>query len=332
MFCHIYPVEFLRAYNKTQLPQLLKFVDATAGPEAAYMVDHNARIEYMDRHKIDIEVLTLAFQNAIDTLTEKDLMKITKIANDSIANVASRHPERMVGIAMLPKLTEEYLDELDRSIKDLGMRGCVIFTNILGKPVDSPEFLHFFERMAKYDLPILLHPTNWAYYPWVREYRLGQIFGWPFDTSLAMARIVFGGIFQRFPNLKIVTHHLGGMIPFYGERVREFYDETMDQPEIYGAGLFPYSEMMQKAASHPLDDFKKFYGDTVVYGNMPSLKCGLDFFGSDHVVFATDYPFGTNKGERLTGEIIDSLMKLDVDEKERQNIFESNARRILKLA
>lgn len=329
MFCHIYPLKFLKEYNKTQLPQLLKFLDANASPEAAYMVDDDARIKYMDRHKIDIEVLTLAFQNAIETLKDNELLRITKIANDSIAEVVQKHSDRMMGIAMLPKLTDEYLDELDRSIKELGMRGCVIFTNVLGKPVDSPEFIQFFERMNSYDLPVLIHPTNWPYYPWVREYRLGQIFGWPFDTSLAMGRIVFGGIFQRFPNLKIITHHLGGMLPFYGERVRDFFDEAVLQPDVYGANLFPFVDQMNQQSRHPLDDFKKFYGDTVVYGNLPSLKCGLDFFGSQHVVFATDYPFGTMKGERLTNLITESIMKVDITEEERQDIFENNARRIL---
>ena len=131
-----------------------------------------------------------------------------------------------------------------------------------------------FDFAKKYDLPILIHPTNWMYYQWVKDYRLQQIFGWPFDTTLAMGRIVFGGVLMRYPNLKLVTHHLGGMLPFYAERARDFVNEAIMDPTMYGANHFPYAEEMKRQGKHPIDYFKQFYADTVVYGSGSALRCG----------------------------------------------------------
>jgi len=191
-----------------------------------------------------------------------------------------------------------------------------------GEPLDSPAFLPFYEKMAKYNLPIWIHPTHWEYYRWIHDYRLIQIFGWPFDTSLAMARLVFGGILQRYPDLKFIIHHLGGMIPYFSERITGFYE---DDPHVYGA-LFPYE--LQKP---PIKYFKMMYADTVVNGSISALKCGYSFYGPEHVVFATDHPFGPEKGERWTREILKSVRTLEIPPEDKQKIFEDNARRILKL-
>jgi len=320
LFCHIYPKNFLKAYVKTQLPQLLRFVEAEYGVGDAYFVDEDARIKYMDKYGIDIEVLTLALPHIWQTIS--DPIKLVKLANDSMAEVAEKHSQRLLGTATLPVLTGEALDELDRAISELDLKGVQIFTNINGKPLDSPEFMPFYEKMSKFDLPIWIHPTHWEYYNWIQDYRLIQILGWPFDTSLAMARIVFGGILQKYPNLKFIIHHLGGMIPYFDERINGFYE---DDPHVYGA-LFPY-----ELKRPPTEYFKMMYADTVVNGSIPALKCGYSFYGPEHMVFATDYPFGPEKGERWTREILKSVKDLDIPEKEKKMIFEDNARKILKI-
>jgi aminocarboxymuconate-semialdehyde decarboxylase len=330
IFCHIAPKKFLNQYVKTQLPQLLRFLDAGADSAHGHFVDEDARIKVMDKYGIDLEVLSLQPSTMWDSVKDQDLLRLTRQANDAMAEVVGKHKDRMLGIATLPMLAGgEFLDELDRAIRDLGMKGCEVFSNVRGKPLDSPEFIPFFEKMSKYDLPILLHPTNWQYYEWIGDYRLIQIFGWPFDTSLAMARLVFGGVMFRFPNLKIVTHHLGGMVPHFAERIRTFYDEAMMHPETYGGTrMFPYAEKMNK---HPLEFFKLFYADTVENGGLSTLKCGLDFFGSDHVVFATDYPFGPKNGEVWTEGVLQNMKDIDISDQDKQKIFEENSRKLLKL-
>lgn len=330
IFCHIAPRRFLNQYAKSQLPQLLRFLNVSADSEHGHFVDEDERIKLMNKYNIDIEVLSLQPSTIWDNIKDSNLLEMTRLANDTMAEVVSRHKDRMLGIATLPMLSGgEFLDELDRAVNDLGMKGCQVFSNVRGKPLDSPEFIPFFERMERYNLPILLHPTNWQYYQWISEYRLIQIFGWPFDTSLAMARLVFGGVLYKFPNLKIVTHHLGAMVPHFAERIRTFYDEAIMHPETYGGtSMFPFAEKMPK---HPMEYFKQFYADTVENGGLSALKCGFDFFGADHVVFATDYPFGPKNGELWTESIIRTVNDIDITQEERQKILEKNARKILKL-
>ena len=115
--------------------------------------------------------------------------------------------------------------ETRRAVDELGARGIQIFTNVNGKPISAPEFLPIFEAMAGYDLPIWLHPYRGADVHRLpdrgahRSIEIWWTFGWPYETSVAMARIVFAGLFDRFPNLKIITHHLGAMAPYFAGRV-----------------------------------------------------------------------------------------------------------------
>jgi len=324
LFCHICPRNFLKAYVKTQVPQLLRFVEAAYAAGDAYFVDENTRLKYMDKYGIDIEVLTLSIPHIWHNI--RDPIKLVTLANDAMAEIAQKNSPRLLGTATLPVLTGEALDELDSAISDLGLKGVQIYSNMSGDPLDSPAFLPFYEKMAKHNLPIWIHPTHWEYYSWIQDYRLIQIFGWPFDTSLAMARLVFGGILQRYPTLKFIIHHLGGMIPYFSERISGFYDEAIMHPHVYGAHLFPY-----ELTKPPIEYFKMMYADTVVNGSIPALKCGFSFYGPEHVVFATDHPFGPEKGERWTREILKSVRALEIPAEDKQKIFEDNARRILKL-
>src|SRR5947209_15721571 len=115
---------------------------------------------------------------------------------------------------------EASVKELDRAVSQLGARGIQVFTNVAGKPLDAPEFLPLFDEAARRDLPIWMHPARGANFPdYMTEersqYEIWWTLGWPYETSAAMARMVFSGFFDRFPNLKIITHHMGGMIPYF---------------------------------------------------------------------------------------------------------------------
>jgi aminocarboxymuconate-semialdehyde decarboxylase len=141
-----------------------------------------------------------------------------------------------------------------------------------------------------------------------------------------MAHIVFGGLFDKHPNLKIITHHLGAMIPFFEGRVGPGWDQlgTRTSDEDYLA-------LLKKLKRRPLDYFHLFYADTAVFGSQPATECGLKFFGADRVLFASDAPFDPERGSayiRWTIEIID---RLGITPAERSAIYEGNARRLLKL-
>jgi aminocarboxymuconate-semialdehyde decarboxylase len=151
---------------------------------------------------------------------------------------------------------------------------------------------------------------------------VNRLFYWPFETSAAMARIVFGGVFDRHPDLAFVTHHLGGMVPFYGSRI-----------ESFGAMVAEFARTGLTTASAEDNDrsaaaFRRFYADTAVSGSPIALRCGVDFFGADHVVFGTDFPF---EGERVPAEILRTVRELDVSEGERAEILGGNVTRLLGL-
>ncbi len=258
---------------------------------------------------------------------------MAKLANDGMAELVQKYPDRFPGfIASLPMNDPEgLLVETKRAINDLGAVGVQIFTNVLGRPLTKPETMPLFGAMAEMDRPIWMHPARGADFPDYKDeskshYEIWFVFGWPYETSVAMAHLVFSGLFDRYPDLKIITHHMGGMIPYFEGRVGPGWDQlgtrTSDED---------YTLLLKKLKRRPLDYFRLFYADTALFGAREATACGLKFFGPGRVLFASDSPFDPEKGSayiRWTSEIIDSL---DIKPEERQAIYEGNARRLLKL-
>jgi len=195
----------------------------------------------------------------------------------------------------------------------------------------KPETMPLFDLMAKLGRPIWLHPARGADFPDYKSepkshYEIWWTFGWPYETSVAMAHLVFSGLFDRYPGIKIITHHMGGMIPYFEGRVGPGWDQlgtrTSDED---------YTLLLRKLKKRPLDYFRLFYTDTALFGAREATICGLKFFGANQVLFGSDMPMDPEKGSayiRWNIEIIDSL---DIKPKERQAIYEGNAKRLLKL-
>lgn len=258
---------------------------------------------------------------------------MAKLANDGMAELVQKYPDRFPGfIASLPMNDPEgILKETTRAIKELGAVGVQIFTNVLGRPLTRPETMPLFDLMDELDRPIWMHPARGADFPDYKaepksHYEIWWTFGWPYETSVAMAHLVFSGLYDRHPNIKIITHHLGGMIPYFEGRVGPGWDQlgtrTSDED---------YTLLLRKLKKRPLDYFRLFYADTALFGAAEATLLGLKFFGSDRVLFGSDTPFDPEKGSayiRWTIEIIDSL---DMSATDRQAIYEGNAKRLLKL-
>ncbi|MEM4298142.1 MAG: amidohydrolase family protein, partial [Nitrososphaerota archaeon] len=174
MFCHFLPLKAISFYLKKRLPFLLRFVEPFVGGDDARFVDPKFRINYMDKFGIDVEVLTVPYNALWETLSQDEAMEVAKVVNDAMSEVAQKYPERFFAAATLPYLTGGALDELDRCISDLGLKGVLIFSNIAGKPLNSPEFEPFYDKMVRYDLPIWIHPVHWPYYSW---------FGYKYDLT-----------------------------------------------------------------------------------------------------------------------------------------------------
>ncbi|HXV63372.1 MAG TPA: amidohydrolase family protein, partial [Vicinamibacteria bacterium] len=199
------------------------------------------------------------------------------------------------------------------------------------RPVDSPDFLPLFDLMAGYDLPILLHPArgaSFADYPVEdsSKYEIWWAFGWPYETSVAMARIVFAGLFDRHPNLKVITHHLGAMVPYFEGRVGPGWDQIGSRTS--GEDL---TRVVQRLKKRPLDYFHMFYGDTAVFGSRAATECGLSFFGADRVLFASDAPFDPEKGPMYIRETIRVLDSLAISTEDRERIYFRNAEKLLRV-
>ena len=260
----------------------------------------------------------------------EDALELSRIANDEMAELVSRFPGRFLGAAACLPMNNPQgtLDELDRAVRQLGLCAVQIYTDIQGRPLDDPAFAPVFDKVAELDIPILLHPVRGpdrADYPTEHSSRFDawRIIGWPYDTVAAMTRLAFSGIFDRHPNIKIVTHHLGGFAPYLSERIREGYDKLLKAARAANEPV--------PLKKHPHDYFHEFYADTITIGSVPALACGLEFFGAGRVLFATDMPFDTQGGLKYVEIALEAMEALDAPANDKEKIFELNARSIFRL-
>jgi uncharacterized protein len=220
--------------------------------------------------------------------------------------------------------------ELERALTELRCSGVQIYSNVAGKPLDAPEFLQLFAELARRDCAIWLHPARGAGFSDYRteeksKYEIWWTFGWPYETSAAMARLVFSGTLDRHPDLKIITHHMGGMIPYFEGRVGYGWDQIGRRSSDEG-----YEELLRSMKKRPYDYFKMFYADTALFGAGPATRCGLDFFGVDHVLFASDTPFEPEPGVYIR-ETIRVIESLGLSAEDKDKIYRKNAERLLNL-
>ena len=330
IFNHIYPPKYYERVMQVA-PDYKDIGKRMRG--IPMLADLEVRFRVMDTFDEYQQVLSLPTP-PIETFARDALVAdLARAANDGMAELVARHPRRFPGfIAALPyNDPDAAAREASRAIDELGARGIQMFTNVRGAPMSAPAYLPVFEALAARDLPIWLHPFRGAdvadYKTEDRsQYEIWWTFGWPYETSAAMARLVFGGYFDRFPNLKIITHHMGAMAPYFAGRVGPGWDQlgarTSDED---------LSALLRTLKKRPLDYFKMFYADTALFGAYDATVCGLAFFGVDHVLFASDAPFDPEKGPMYIRETIAVLDRLPVSNEERERIYWRNAVRLLKL-
>jgi uncharacterized protein len=330
IFNHIFPKKFFDKMLK-ESSHLKDMGKRVRGIPVLYDLDERFRM--MDQFDDYAQVLSLCSPPLEVMAGPEKSPELARVANDGLAEYVAKYPDRFPAfIASLPMNNPDAaLEEIDRAINDLKAVGIQFFSNVAGKALDLPEFKPLFQKITEYDLPIWIHPSRGANildYPGEEKskYEIWFVFGWPYETSVAMARLVFGYYFDEFPNLKIITHHLGGMIPYFEGRVGTSWDQlgsrTSDED---------YTVILKKLKKPHLEYFKMFYADTATFGAVGAMKCGLEFFGVDHVLFASDCPFDPEKGPGYIRETIKIIEELPISEEDRKKIFEGNARRLLKL-
>src|SRR5256714_4005059 len=224
-YTHILPDAFFREMSRVS-PKLENIGARLRGVKKLFDLD--LRFAEMDTLGGYRQVISLPNPPLEEIAQGDTAQQLSRVANDAMAELVAQHPKRFPGFVAAVSLgdVDAALKEAERAIGELGARGIQIFTNIAGHPLDEARFAPVFAAMAGYDLPIWLHPARTATMPdYAAEqksrFEMWWCFGWPYETSVAMARLLFSGVFDRHPGLKIVTHHLGGgMIPFFDSRIR----------------------------------------------------------------------------------------------------------------
>ena len=327
-YAHVFPMRLIEALAEVKPSAELGALRA----QSKHNWEHERRLAYMDEQGFDVQVLILARPPVWLGMARPDVHRLTRVANESIAEFASRRPDRFVGVGVLPVVDGVMMEELERLHGELGLKGVLIFSNVEGKPLDDESMWPLYARAADLDLPIWIHPQHSSYYEWVKRDVLDRVLAWPFDTSVAMARLVYGGVFEKYPNLKFVTHHMGGMIPYFQSRIAAFAESTAEEYARLGLAAGGSTLSPVKLSGQPLDHFRKFYNDSISNGSAEQVRIALDFFGPDRILFGTDFPFGPADGERWPVEELQNIRTMRIDEGVREKILWRNAAALLGLS
>jgi aminocarboxymuconate-semialdehyde decarboxylase len=280
--------------------------------------DIERRLQHMDALGIDVHVLTIPAPGA-DRYDGEAAMRMARVANDAIAAICRKHPKRFVGFFTRPTADiRASLDELDRSVTELGLKGFGCFANLNGQGLDREELFPLYERLARHKLPVYVHPTA----PLATEVSgidimPTLIFGWAYDSTVAMTRLVYGRVLERFPEINWVVADVGGVLAFFAQRAINIYSgRTEEIRHKYGLN------------ENPLDTFRRFYVDTADHP-ASTLRCVKDFFSPDRMVLGTNYPYGPEEGCVLIKNSLKAIDGLELNDAEKEKILGGNAARIL---
>lgn len=332
---HLFPEEYLNEMARIQGNVILEAPDPYSG--MSYFYDKQLkcrintatlqgreperRVEHMDSLGVDIQVLSVPPPGA-DRFDGDGAVSLARKANDALARICKKYSRRFVGLFTLPTAsTRDSLDELERSVTELGLRGFGCYSNLNGRPLDSEELLPIYERLAKLGIPVYIHPTApLATQATGLDIMPVLIFGWAFDSTVAMTRLVYGRVMERFPEIDFVVADVGGVLAFFAQRATNIYTgRTEEIRRKYGL------------KDNPLDSFKKFHVDTADHPSS-TLKCVLDFFGPDRLVLGTNYPYGPEEGCLFIKNSLRSIEELPLKKEEKEKVLGGNAARVLKVA
>jgi len=287
------------------------------------IMDQFAPLEYR-------QVLTTALPAVETVTTPATAPDVCRALNEELRELVARYPDRFVGaLGSLPLNNPQAAHREIEHLVALGLPGVQFNTNVNGLPLDHPTILPVLEDAFAHGLIAFMHPARG---PEAKEYlqeeksrfEIWHVFGWPYETTAAMTRLAFSGLFDRHPNTVIITHHLGGMVPFFADRIKHAYDQfgarTPDED---------YEGLLRRLPHHPVDYLRRFYGDTGLYGGPRSIELGVEFFGGDHVLYGSDMPFDREGGSLYIRLAIDAVEGSGLSPQAKHAIFEGNARRLL---
>lgn len=275
--------------------------------------DVDARLRQMDAAGVDRQVLSMGPPMVYWAPAELGA-RVARVHNDELAKVAAAHPDRFVAFAAVPLQDPAAAGaELERAV-GLGCRGVGIGSNVAGRQLDDPALLPFWERVQALDLPVFIHPISPKAPGDLHDYRLDLVVGFPMDTTIAATRLVYSGVMERFPRLRICLAHLGGALPFLRERIAIGYRVGR---EHFGAAM--------GIAASPETYIQRFWLDSVSYYD-PAMLAGIACVGAGHIVMGSDAPFAVGDLARSVAAIRGLTF---LSERERADILGPNAERFL---
>ncbi len=324
-YTHFIPAAFFTKLVDSGYPDIGKRM---RGIPCIYDLDVRKKI--VDGFKDYAQILSYPMPPIELVVKGAEIETMCKVVNDGFADICAKDPDRFPGwVAEAPiGAPGAGVKECERAIKN-GALGVQIHTNIAGKPLDDPAFEPFFETMNRLNKPIWLHPARAANFPdYLSEtkskYEIWWTFGWSYETAAAMARLVFSKIMDKYPNLKIITHHFGGIVPMLEGRIGPGWDQLGARTSDEDLGA-----VLKSLKKRPLDYFKHhFYADTAVFGGEPATRCGLDFYDPDKIVFASDCPFDPEKGTMYIRETLRIIDGLDMPKADKDKIWHGNLEQI----
>jgi len=319
-FCHVVPPSYLEVFRKKAVVPY--YVDAMRT-----LWDLDTRFRVMDRYEDYRQVISLSSPSLESVASPETAVELARVANDAMASLVERHPDRfLAAVAALPMNdVDAAIFEAERAIEQLGFKGVQIYTPVVDKPLDLFEFEPLWEKLTSYGLPIWVHPhreENVVDYGSEKQSRFNLMItlGWPYETSAFMARMAYSGMLEKYSEVKFITHHAGAMIPSMAKRVEQF-----TQPAFWPE----HSQPTYPLRYEPVEYLKRFYCDTAINGHTAGLECTHDFYGTDHMLFATDAPYPTPDGNLAIRETIRSVEEMKLTSSERTRIYEGNLRRLI---
>ena len=319
---HVYPPEYVEAIQAGPSAYKVTF-DSDNNPVLHSPGDYNILVpghRWMDVRRavlekvgVDKQIISFTAPGTLIETPERSI-ELSRMVNELFADIQNEHSDRFVALGTLPlNNSDASVEELERAICELGLKGVTLFSNVNGTALSDRRFWPLYERANELEVVFFIHPTYPVGVEAMTDYMLMPLVGFLADTTLAAASLVFSGVVERFPKIKWVLGHLGGAVPYLAERFDRGY-EAFEQCR----------ENISRAPSEYLKEH--FYYDTVNF-DVKALEFAIDFAGTEHLVAGSDYPHQIGSLEKM----LSSINQLDITTAEKADILGGNAARLLGL-
>jgi aminocarboxymuconate-semialdehyde decarboxylase len=315
---HYYPPEYLDAVKRGPARVKLDY-DSDNNPRLHYPGDYNIlvpghrdldfREDVLRQHGVDIQVITFTTPG-VHFEPPATAVEMARAINDAFGREVTRRT-RFRALATLPlNDAAASVRELERAMKDLGLPGAMVFSNVNGTPLASPVFEPLWRTADELNAVIYIHPAHPHHVDGMEEYWLTALVGFLFDTTLAAAHLTFAGVPERYPNIKWVLTHMGGALPYLAERCDRGYEA--------------FADCRRHISRPPTFYFKQFYYDTVNF-NPDAIEFAIKFAGVEHIMAGSDYPHQVGSIPKM----LSSLQAINATSDDRQRILGGNAATLL---